>query len=139
MRPLYGFLAVAAALGIAGCGQLDVTPEGDPSRVLTGQVEIDGSSALPADAVVTVRVVDASAVGMPPQVIGAQTINSPGSAPVAFRVLYRADDELLRKGLNVEARVSFGGKVRYYNLNRYAVTLGNAADPHRITVNPAGP
>jgi uncharacterized lipoprotein YbaY len=132
-------LVVGAALGVAGCGQLDITPEGDPSRVLTGQVEIDGSAALPADAVVTVRILDASAVGMPPQVIGAQTINNPGIAPVAFRVLYRADDELLRKGLNIEARVSFGGKVRYFNLNRYAVTLGNAADPHRITVNPAGP
>ena len=58
---------------------------------------------------------------------------------MAFRVVYRADDELLRKGLNIEARVSFGGKVRYFNLNHYAVTLGNAADPHRITVNPAGP
>jgi putative lipoprotein len=139
MRPFFCLLAVAAALGVAGCGQLDFTPEGDPSRVLTGQVDIDGNSALPPDAVVTVRVVDASAVGMPPQVIGAQTINNPGSAPIAFRVLYRADDELLRKGLNIEARVSFGGKIRFFNLNRYAVTLGNAADPHRITVNPSGP
>jgi uncharacterized lipoprotein YbaY len=139
MRPVCLLLAIGAALGLAGCGQLDLTPEGDPSRVLTGQVEIDGSAALPPDTVVTVRVVDASALGMPPQVIGAQTINNPGNAPVEFRVLYRADDELLRKGLNIEARVSFGGKVRYFNLNRYAVTLGNAADPHRITVNPAGP
>ncbi len=139
MKPILGLLSAVAALGLAGCGQLDLTPEGDPSRVLTGQVEIGESIPLPADAVITVRVVDATAVGMPPQVLGSQTIKNPGVAPVTFRVEYRADDETLRRGLNVEARVSFGGKIRYFNLNRYAVTLGNAADPHRINVNPAGP
>jgi uncharacterized lipoprotein YbaY len=139
VKPILGLLSAVAALGLAGCGQLDLTPEGDPSRVLTGQVEIGESIPLPADAVITVRVVDATAVGMPPQVLGSQTIKNPGVAPVTFRVEYRADDETLRRGLNVEARVSFGGKIRYFNLNRYAVTLGNAADPHRINVNPAGP
>jgi len=48
-------------------------------------------------------------------------------------------DDLLRQGLNVEARIAYGGKVRYYNLNKYAVTLGNAADAHRIAVVPTGP
>jgi uncharacterized lipoprotein YbaY len=138
MRPLLGILS-AAALALSGCGQLDLTPEGNPSRVLVGQVEIGGDALLPADTVVTVRVVDASAVGMPPQVLGSQTIRNPGIAPVPFRVEYRAEDELLRSGLNVEVRVSYGGKVRYFNLNRYAVTLGNAADTHRIRVNAAGP
>jgi uncharacterized lipoprotein YbaY len=139
VKPLLCLVALAAALGFAGCGQLDVTPEGDPARVLTGQVQIGEDVPLPADTVVTVRVVDATAVGVPPLVLGSQTIKNPGVAPVSFRVEYRADDDLLRRGLNVEARVSFGGKIRYFNLNRYAVTLGNAADPHRINVNPAGP
>ncbi len=139
MKPILGLLSAVAALGLAGCGHLDLTPEGDPGRVLTGQVEIGENIPLPADAVVTVRVVDATAVGMPPQVLGSQTITNPSVAPVSFRVEYRADDETLRRGLNVEARVSYGGKIRYFNLNRYAVTLGNAADPHRINVNPAGP
>jgi uncharacterized lipoprotein YbaY len=139
MKAILGLLSAAAALGLAGCGHLDLTPEGDPARVLTGQVQIGDAIALPADTVITVRVVDATAVGVPPQVLGSQTIKDPGAAPVSFRVEYRADDEMLRKGLNVEARISFGGKIRYFNLNRYAVTLGNAADPHRINVDPAGP
>jgi uncharacterized lipoprotein YbaY len=139
MKPLLGFLAAVAALGFSGCGQLDLTPEGDPARVLTGQVEIGEDAALPADTVVTVRVLDATAVGMPPQVLGSQTINNPGVAPIRFRVEYRADDDLLRRGLNVEARISFGGKIRYFNLNRYVVTLGNAAEAHRISVHAAGP
>jgi uncharacterized lipoprotein YbaY len=118
---------------------MDLTPEGDPARVLTGTVDIGEETALPADATVTVRVVDPSDPTMPPVVLGSQTINNPGVAPVAFRVEYRAMDDLLRQGLNVEARVAYGGKVRYYNLNKYAVTLGNAADEHRIAVVPTGP
>jgi uncharacterized lipoprotein YbaY len=118
---------------------MDLTPEGDPGRVLVGTVDIGEPTALPADATVTVRVVDTSAAGMPPVVLGSQTITNPGVAPVAFRVVYRAEDEDLRLGLNVEARISYGGKVRYYNVYKYAVNLGNAADEHRVSVTPAGP
>jgi uncharacterized lipoprotein YbaY len=76
---------------------------------------------------------------MPPLVLGSQTLRAPGDAPADFRVEFMADDETLRLGLNIEARVSFGGRVRYFNRNRYALTPGNASDPHRITVNPIGP
>jgi uncharacterized lipoprotein YbaY len=134
------FLLAALALSaLAGCGQLDLTPEGDPSRVLTGEVTWGDTTALPADATVTVRVVDATQVGMPPDVLGSQTIHNPGVAPVAFRVEYRAEDDVLRRGLNVEVRVAWGGKLRYINMNGHAVTLGNAADTHRVRVNPVGP
>jgi uncharacterized lipoprotein YbaY len=139
VRTLLGVLSAAAALALAGCGQLDLTPEGDPSRVVTGQVEIGEDVALPADTVVTVRVEDASAVGMPPQVLGAQTIKNPGVAPVPFRVEYRAEDDVLRRGLNIEVRVSIGGKVRYFNQNQHVVTLGTAGESHRISVSPVGP
>jgi uncharacterized lipoprotein YbaY len=134
MKSTFAILAAAAALALSGCGQMDLTPEGDPGRVLTGTVDIGEEIALPTDTTVTVRVVDASNPGMPPVVLGSQTITNPGVAPIAFRVEYRAEDEVLRQGLNVDARISYGGKVRYYNLNQYAVTLGNAADEHRISV-----
>lgn len=138
MTPPLRLLAVLAALALSGCGHLDVTPEGNPSRVLTGRVDLGGAVALPADAVVTVRIVEPPRVGVPQSVLGSQTIRNPGAAPVEFRVEYMADDELLRRGLNVEARVSWGGRVRYYNMNGYAVTLRTAADSHRIAVNAAG-
>ena len=118
MKPLCACLAVMAAFVLSGCGHLDLSGEGNPMRVLTGQVEFGDAIPLPADASVTVRVVDMSATGLPPQVLGSQTIANPGVAPVQFRVEYRAEDETLRRGLNIEARVSFGGKVQYYNLNR---------------------
>jgi hypothetical protein len=66
MRHALGLLAAAAALALAGCGHLELSPEGDPSRVLTGQVELGAPEPLPADALITVRVVDASNAGMPP-------------------------------------------------------------------------
>lgn len=139
MRTFLGILSAAAVFSLSGCGQLDITPEGDPSRVVTGQVEIGEDVALPADTVVTVRVEDASGIGMPPQVLGSQTIKSPGVAPVPFRVEYRAEDDVLRRGLNIEVRVSIGGKVRYFNANHHVVTLGNAGEAHRISVSPVGP
>jgi uncharacterized lipoprotein YbaY len=137
MAPLV--LAAAALAGFAGCGQLDMTPEGDPSRVLAGEVRWGDEAPLPPDATVTVRVVDNTKVGMPPDVLGSQTIRNPGAAPVLFHVEYRAEDDVLRRGLNIEVRIAWGGKVRYFNMNGHAVSLGNAGDTHRITVNPVGP
>jgi uncharacterized lipoprotein YbaY len=139
MKSLLTILAAGAALVLCGCAQMDLTPEGDPGRVLMGTVDTGEGAALPADATVTVRVVDPSNAALPPAVLGSQTITNPGVVPVAFRVEYRAEDEVLRQGLNIEARISYGGKVRFYNVNKYAVTLGNAADVHRITVVRTGP
>jgi len=133
-------LAVAAALLLlAGCGEMDLTPEGNPARVLVGEIDLGDTAPLPADATATVRVVDETVIGTPPNVLGAQTLEHLGAPPYAFRVEYRAEDDLLRRGLNIEVRVSYNGKVRFFNRNRYAITFGNAADPHRVNVDPAAP
>jgi uncharacterized lipoprotein YbaY len=137
LKPTFAILAAVAAAALMGCGHLDTTPEGDPSRVLMGTVDVGGAS-LPPGTVVTVRVVVPQRGDAPLRVLGSQTIRDPGASPVSFRVEYVAEDDLLRHGLNIEARVSWGGRVRYYNMNGYAVTLGNAADPHRIVVNAVG-
>jgi len=129
-------LAAAAALALlAGCGQLDLTPEGNPARVLVGQIQLGDAAPLPPDASATVRVVDANQLGQPPVVLGSQTLTHLGTPPLDFRVEYQAVDELLRQGLNIEVRVSYGGRVRYFNRNRYAVTLGNVADVHRVNLD----
>jgi len=135
------FLAAAGLLAAAGCTHvsLDLAPEGDPHRVLIGTVETTNPVPLPADAVVLVRVVDPSRTDLPPQVLGDQEIHSPGATPVPFRIEYQAEDALLRRGLNLEARISYAGKVRYFNVNQVAVTLRNASDPHQVMVNPAEP
>ena len=58
--PLFSGLALGFALLAAGCNHLDVTPPGAEDRVLTGLVTYDLDMPLPDDAVVTVRVIDAS-------------------------------------------------------------------------------
>jgi uncharacterized lipoprotein YbaY len=136
MKP---FLSLLCALAFcAGCGHIDLTPEGDPLRVLNGEVILGDSAELPQDTVVSVRLVDTSQVGQPPGVLGSQVLKGPFQGPIAFRIEYTAEDDVLRRGLNVEARVSVSGRVRYYNINSHVVTLSNATDVHRITVDPTG-
>ncbi len=121
---------------LASCAQIELSPVGNPERVVVGTVDTGREGALPADAVVVVRVVDASNPAAPPQVLGSQTIRSPGVAPIAFRVEYRAEDDLLRQGLNIEARVSYDGRVQFYNVSKHLLALSNATQPHRVAVVP---
>jgi putative lipoprotein len=131
--------ALAAAVFLAaGCGHVDIQPEGDPDRVLTGTVNFHPADPLPPDTVVTVRLLDSSNPDAPPIALGEQTISNPGNPPVPFRIEYRAEDALLRRGLILEARVSFGGKLRFYNVNGYGVSLAKAAQSQEVWVNPAG-
>ena len=122
-----------------GCGHMDFTPAGtgDPSRVLTGTISAQDNDTLPADAEVAVEVVDPQRTleKAPSSVLGEQLIKNPGQFPIAFRVEYTAVDEALQRGLIVQVRISYGGKVRFFNVNSSSVTLSNLSDPHRISVN----
>lgn len=51
---------------------------------------------------------------------------------VAYRVEYQADDDMLRRGLNIEVRVSYGGRVQLFNSNQYSITLADVKDPHEV-------
>jgi len=129
-------LAGLSAFFLAGCMQLDLTPEGDPNRVITGTVNLRMPTDLPADASVLVRVVEANHPEKGKQVLGEQAIARAAVVPVPYRVEFRADDAVLRRGLNVEARISFGGGLRYYNVNAVAVNLGNFDRPVVVVVDP---
>ena len=149
--------ACAALFTGAGCSSISLTPEGDVERVITGRVNFRSDLVLPADAVVVVRIVDTAAmsqmnhaadkdlplVGRPkadlvPQVLGEQTIQAPAPGPVPFRIAYQASDRLLRHGLNLEARISYGGRVQLRTVEVRVVTLGNATDPHQVSVQTVG-
>jgi len=142
-------------LMVAGCQHLDVAPEGNPERVLSGTVNCP--SALPAGAEVLVRVVARAAaeavrpaapnefpLGARPEavvgerVLGEQllTLESLATEPVSFAVEYRAEDSLLRQGIKVEARVSYNGRVRFRTLNAHVVTLSSAPFRQEVVVQP---
>ena len=148
--------ACAALLTGAGCANIEVAPEGDPHRSVNGTVEFRADIALPPDAVIVVRVVDpagieqqraAAAKDLPlgnrakvepvPQVLAEQSITAPQGVSIPFHVEFVADDDLMRHGLNIDARISFGGKVRFRTANAHVLTLGNVEYPHAVWVEPA--
>ena len=148
------FIAAAGLLAASlGCQQLDLAKEGDPQRTLSGTVNLRGEVLFPPDTEVVVRVVETATTERPrglaatdvplgdrggidkkERVLGEQIIKAPGVQPVAFQVDYRADDTMLRHGLNVDVRISSGGKVRYRSLDAHVVTLGSAPFPHTVWV-----
>jgi hypothetical protein len=91
----------------------------------------------------------AAAAAMGPQELGEQVIEHPTLVPVLqpngtwakgvpYRVEYRADDDLMRRGVSIEVRISYGGRVQLINSNQYSETLSDVKDakammdPHPI-------
>lgn len=153
-------LALAALLAGAGCGSasLDLRPESDPSRVLNGTVNFRSEQPLPPDAEILVRVLDLSnveqsraatnrdlpvaaraQVAPAPAIVAEQKVPVvPGNA-VPFRLEFTASDELLRHGLNIEARISFRGGVLFRTVNAQVITLTTIArNPYEVWVMAVG-
>jgi uncharacterized lipoprotein YbaY len=154
--PLLLLTTCAALVAGAGCSHIEVVKEGDPNRTVNGMVEFRSDLALPDDAEVVVRVVDlagteqmrmAANSDLPignrakiepmPQVLGEQTIKGAKCGSIPFHVEYIAEDSLLRHGLNIEARISFAGKVRFRTAVAHVLTLANAEMPHAVWLEPA--
>lgn len=154
-------LFAGAALALAGCSHLDLAGSSDPNRVLTGSVDfrdphqLPDSAQLPVGATLVVRVIDpnppqaaapvltsaqasAPKLAAVPEVLGEQTITDPGDPPFRYRIEYRADDDRLRSGLTLEARVSYGGRLQFSNSTSYSVGLNDANDPHPILLDRVG-
>lgn len=151
--PLSLFAACVALFAGAGCANIEIVKEGDPNRVVNGTVEFRSEIALPADAELVVRVIDlagsaqmraAATRDLPlgdrvktepvPDVLGEKKITGFKGGSIPFSIAYIADDNLLRHGLNIDARISFGGKVRFRTANAHIITLGNAEYPHQVWV-----
>jgi uncharacterized lipoprotein YbaY len=152
--PRLTFLVACAVLFAgAGCGSLDVSSSGNPDRVLRGAV--NAGAMLPEGSEIVVRLVAApGAVDMArpattdapvmtrPSVPGAervlgehkQTLSAATSDPVAFRIEFYAEDALLRRGLNLDVRVSVGGRLRYRTVNGHVVTLASSPYPQEVNV-----
>jgi hypothetical protein len=145
-------LALLGALGLgAGCANVDVTGEGARNRVLNGTVST--GVALPAGTEIMVRII--APTGMAPgqpavsdipiarqspagteRILGeqVQTLAAPAAEAVPFRIEYDADDALLRRGVNLEARVYYNGRVRFRTVNAHVVTLTSAPYPQSMVL-----
>ncbi|HVU34548.1 MAG TPA: YbaY family lipoprotein [Opitutaceae bacterium] len=156
MKRLPLLLVAFALLGLAsGCGHVDLTPEGNPNRVVTGTVNVRMNLLPPPDSQVVVRLVEPSdttvATAAPShdlvigeqgtrtraeRVVAEQVIRAPSGVPVPFRIEFRANDALLRRGLNIEARISWSGRVRFRTLESQVITLQTIDSPQAIWVEP---
>jgi uncharacterized lipoprotein YbaY len=126
--------AVLSMMLSAGCGHVGVVEPGGADRVLTGVVAYASGDPLPEGAEVMVRVVDLGRGDAHGEVLGEQTIKGPVTPPIPFRIEYRAEDAVLMRRVNVEARISVGGRLRYTTTTGHPVTLGNFADAHTVEV-----
>jgi uncharacterized lipoprotein YbaY len=151
MNPYFRLaLATILAVVVVGCTHLDTTPTGNPDRVLNGVVNLN--SALPAGAEMIVRLIepplpdtpqatgtDLGAPAIPVQrtdrVLGEfrHTVAAITQQPLPFRIEYNAEDAVLRRGVNLDVRISFGGKVRLRTINAHVVTL--ASSPYKQDVS----
>lgn len=146
------FLAGCVALfAAAGCSHIEITQAGDPHRTVHGTVEFRSEMTLPPDAVVVVRVIDmagteqmrtAATKDLPlgdrakieplPQELGKQTITGVKGSSIPFSIDFYADDSLLRHGVNIDARISVDGKVKFRTAVAHVLTLGNIESPHAV-------
>lgn len=134
----FGLLAFSALGLLTSCSHLDLAGPMTSDRVLTGYVTARSPVDLPPNAELTVRVVDLSKGEAHAEVLGEQTIKSPGSMPVAIRIEYRAEDAQLRTTIDVDARISEGRRLTYMTMSRHPITLGNVNDEQTIEVEPVG-
>ena len=155
--PLSWFVLCASLVATAGCANIEVVPESDPHRTVKGTVEFRADVTLPPDAVVVVRVLDTAGIDQKrsaanrdlplgdrakaefvPEVLAEKTFTGLQGNSVPFQIEFLADDRLLEHGLNLDARISSGGKVRFRTANAHAVTLGNIEYPHTVWVELSG-
>jgi putative lipoprotein len=131
--------ALLAFFLLAGCAYVEISPVGDDDRSMTGKVTLTPADPVPEGSVLSIRIVDNSKAASGPVLLGQQRVAITGAPPFEFRAEFRADDNLLRRGVNVEAKILVNGKLRYANLTGHVVTLDRAAAPQEITLMPTAP
>lgn len=139
MKTFLFALAAVAAFFSGGCSHVDPMAPGGADRVLTGHVtNHSGGGALPANSEVWIQVVDRGRGMSRGEVLGETTILNPSRMPVPFRIEFRAEDAVLRGTVEVEARISVDGRLRYITKAAHPVTLTNVGETHMIAVEAPG-
>jgi putative lipoprotein len=135
-------LSLLGLVGVlAGCSPAGVVPAagGSASARVTGTVTYRERIALPATAVVKVRVVDVSRADAPAVSLGEQSIETAGrQAPFEFSVAYdpaRIDE---RMSYAVQARIEADGKLLFISDQHYPVITRGAARHLNLVLKAVG-
>jgi uncharacterized lipoprotein YbaY len=134
MKSSLRFVFLLTCALAAGCADMALSPPENIDRIVTGTVTFTEPATLPADAQVTIRVLDTSQTNGLSKIIADRTIKGGGPSPIAFKIEFRAEEALVRRGLNLEARIEYGGKVQLFNANSFAITSANLSSPHEVAV-----
>ena len=130
----FSVLLSAILLGLVGCQYIDTTPLPTGNQVLSVTVGWPTGVTLPADASITVLLLDSALNDV---ALNTQTIAQPGAQPVAFQLAYKAEDLRPPHHVRVEARASAGGRpILRSNRQKNFVTPDSAAQTFAVMLEP---
>ena len=136
MNKKISFIVLLLVPVLIGCGGLS-----SDSRTVTGTVIYRQKIALPADAVVTVTLIDISRADAPANVVGQQVIETKGKqVPFSFAVSYDASKIEENHSYSVRATIRDGsGKLLFTSDTVMPViTRDNPTEDIEIIVVPVG-
>jgi putative lipoprotein len=131
---LLGLLAAGAAeAGARSQGEASTPPR------ITGTVAYREKIALPPDAIVQVRLDDASQPETPPKLVAETTVPTAGKqVPISFELPYRAADIVPNRRYVVSAKIVAGGKTLFSSKTPYPVLTRGALTKLEILVQQSG-
>jgi uncharacterized lipoprotein YbaY/uncharacterized lipoprotein NlpE involved in copper resistance len=137
MTNRFPFAAVLMALTAAAASAQ--TPVSTAPSIVTGTVVYREAIALPEDATVRVRLLDASDPELPPKAVAETTIAARGrQVPIPFEIAYAAGDIKPSRRYVVSATISAGGRTLFASRSRYPVITRGAPTNVEILVQAAG-
>ncbi len=130
-------LALAAALLALSAAALAQTPDPAAPSKVTGTVVYRERIALPEDATVRVRLLDASDPELPPKPVAETTIPTRGKqVPIPFEISYAAGDVKSSRRYVVSATILAEGRTLFASRSRYPVITRGAPTKVEILVQP---
>jgi hypothetical protein len=154
MKSGFAFSVCCAAVLslLVGCANIDVSPAGNPNRMLKGAIDV--GIPLPAGTEVSIRLLAGTGLDAPrpaggdlpiaptqstaatERVVAAHSfaLKAPSKESIDFAFEYEADDAQLRRGLTLDVRISHSGKLRYRTVRSHVVSLSSSPFPQRVQV-----
>ncbi|HRI83028.1 MAG TPA: YbaY family lipoprotein [Opitutaceae bacterium] len=134
MKFLTALLLTGLALGVTGGCASRQPAGGAQGPVVSGTVNYRARIALPADAVLTLRLLDVTRPDAPAIVIAEKSVSNPGNPPIAFELPYLPGDIRAGRQIVIDARIEVAGRPRFYAEKPHPVTPDSLYRSHEVWV-----
>jgi putative lipoprotein len=127
-----------AAYGQAGLSlyRFEVIAQNSLQLTVTGAVTYLQRTALPPDAVVTVKLAQVAPGGAAAAPIGEQVITSPGQVPIPFTLTYKLGDIDWTQTYAIQAQITAGGQLLFTTTHTYTVITQGNPDTVEVGLEP---